>query len=153
MFRSRSIALFSAFMLTTGLLSAQQQPTSTPAPGAAAQGSGARATAGNVERGRYIVERVANCGECHSQRDARGNIVEGTKFQGGSMVVSPSMTIDWPNRFPRIAGLPGYTDEQAIRLLTQGAIKRDGTQLRAPMPRFRMTPEDAAAVIAYLRSL
>jgi mono/diheme cytochrome c family protein len=156
MFRSRSIALFSAFMLTTGFLSAQQQPTPSPTPapgGAAAQGSGARATAGNVERGRYIVERVANCGECHSQRDGRGNIVQGTKFQGGSMVVNPSFSIDWPNRFPRIAGLPGYTDEQAIRLLTQGAIKRDGTQLRAPMPRFRMTPEDAAAVIAYLRSL
>ena len=159
MFRSRSIALFSALMLTTGLLSAQQPPAppaggaASQGSGAAAQGSGARATAGDVERGRYIVERVANCGECHSQRDGRGNIVEGTKYQGGSMVVNPSFTIDWPNRFPRIAGLPGYTDEQAIRLLTQGAIKRDGTQLRAPMPRFRMTPEDAAAVIAYLRSL
>jgi hypothetical protein len=53
---------------------------------------------------------------------------------------------------PRIAGLPGYTDELAIRLLTQGAIKRDGTQLRSPMPPFRMTPQDAADVIAYLRS-
>ena len=40
----------------------------------------------------------------------------------------------------------------AISLLTQGAIKRDGTQLRYPMPRFRMTPQDAADVIAYLRT-
>lgn len=151
MFRSRSITLLSAFMLTTGFAAAQQ-PT-PPAGGAASQGGGARPTAGNVERGRYIVERVANCGECHSARDSQGNIVEGTKFRGGAMVVTPSFAIDWPNMFPRIAGLPGYTDEQAIRLLTQGAIKRDGTQLRAPMPRFRMTQEDAAAVIAYLRSL
>src|SRR5688500_19436741 len=150
MFRSRSLAVISAVMLTTGYLFAQQPAAGG---GAASQGGGARATAGNVERGRYLVERVANCGECHSQRDSRGAIIEGTKYQGGSMVVTPSFTIDWPNRFPRIAGLPGYTDEQAIRLLTQGAIKRDGTQLRAPMPRFRMTPEDAAAVIAYLRSL
>jgi mono/diheme cytochrome c family protein len=148
MFRSRSLAVISALMLTTGYLSAQQ-----PATGGAAQGAGARATAGNVERGRYLVERVANCGECHSARDSYGSIVEGTKFMGGPMVVTPTFSADWPNRFPRIAGLPGYTDEQAIRLLTQGAIKRDGTQLRAPMPRFRMSPEDAAAVIAYLRSL
>jgi mono/diheme cytochrome c family protein len=151
MFRSRAIALLSAFTFTTGFAAAQQ-PT-PPAGGAASQGAGARATAGNVERGRYIVERVANCGECHSTRDGQGNIVEGTKFRGGPMVVRPSISLDWPNMFPRIAGLPGYTDEQAIRLLTQGAIKRDGTQLRAPMPRFRMTQEDAAAVIAYLRSL
>lgn len=150
MFRSRSIAAISAFMLTTGYLWAQQ-----PAPdrGVASQGARARATSGNVERGRYLVEAVAHCGECHSARDSHGNIVEGTKFQGGPMVVTPSFSTDWPNRFPRIAGLPGYTDEQATRLLTQGAINRDGTQLRAPMPRFRMSPEDAAAVIAYLRSL
>jgi len=35
----------------------------------------------------------------------------------------------------------------------QGAIARDGRQLMPPMPRFRMTPEDAADVIAFLRSI
>lgn len=108
---------------------------------------------GNVERGRYLVERVAMCGECHSTRDQAGNIVGGTRFKGGPMPLQPSWPVDWPNALPRIAGLPGYTDEQAARLLTQGAIKRDGTQLRMPMPRFRMTAQDAADVIAYLRSL
>ena len=29
---------------------------------------------GNVEHGRYIAERVAMCVECHSGRDAAGNI-------------------------------------------------------------------------------
>jgi hypothetical protein len=36
--------------------------------------------------------------------------------------------------------------------LSPAALERDGTQLRYPMPRFRMTPQDAADVIAYLRS-
>lgn len=40
-----------------------------------------------------------------------------------------------------------------MRLLTQGAIGRDGVQLRPPMPRFRMTPQDGADVVAYLQSL
>jgi mono/diheme cytochrome c family protein len=111
------------------------------------------APAANVERGRYIVERVAMCYECHSTRDPQGNIVPGTKFMGGSMPMRPPWSGNWPLQIPRIAGLPGYSDEEATRLLTQGAIKRDGTQLRAPMPRFRMTPQDAADVIAYLRSL
>lgn len=142
---SRVVRVCGALLLSAGAigLSAQQPPTS-PA------GTPAR---GSVERGRYLVERVAMCGECHSARDQSGNIVGGTRFMGGPMPLRPTWPVDWPNAFPRIAGLPGYTDEQATRLLTQGAIKRDGTQLRMPMPRFRMSAQDAADVIAYLRSL
>jgi hypothetical protein len=93
------------------------------------------------------------CFECHSTRDSAGNLVPSTLFMGGAMPVRPPWPGDWALRTPRIKGLPGYTDELAIRLLTQGAIGRDGQQLRPPMPRFRMTPQDAADVIAFLRSL
>ena len=116
-------------------------------------GQQASSGAGSVDRGRYLVENVVMCGECHSSRDQDGNIVSGTRFRGGPMPVRPTWPVDWPSAFPRIAGLPGYTDAQAMRLLTQGAIKRDGTQLRMPMPRFRMSAQDAADVIAYLRTL
>lgn len=108
---------------------------------------------GNIEHGRYLVENVVMCYECHSTRDPQGNIVPGTRFRGGPMPMRPSWSTDWPIQIPRIAGLPGYTDEQAMRLLTQGAIRRDGVQLRYPMPRFHMNPQDAADVIAYLRTL
>ena len=118
-----------------------------------AAGQQAPSGGGSVDRGRYLVERVVMCGECHSTRDQDGNIVSGTRFRGGPMPVRPTWPVDWPTAFPRIAGLPGYTDAQAMRLLTEGAIKRDGTQLRMPMPRFRMNAQDAADVIAYLRSL
>ena len=109
--------------------------------------------AGNIAHGRYLAERVAMCIECHSGRDASGNILQSELFEGGPIPVAPSWPNDWANRAPRNKGLPGYSDEQALRLLTQGAIGRDGTQLRPPMPRFRMTPQDAADVIAFLRSL
>ena len=150
---ARLATLCGAMLLTTvTVLSAQQRatPAGTPPPQAGAAGTRA---GGNVERGAYLVERVVMCGECHSTRDESGNIMPGTRFKGGPMVVRPTVPVDWPSMFPRIAGLPGYTDEQAMRLLTQGAIKRDGTQLRMPMPRFRMSAQDAADVIAYLRSL
>jgi len=109
--------------------------------------------AGNVEHGRYLVENVAMCVECHSDRDDAGNIIEATKFHGGPVPVRPPWPNDWAIRAPRNAGLPGYDDAQAMRLLTEGAIGRDGRQLRPPMPRFHMSKQDAADVIAFMRSL
>ena len=110
---------------------------------------------GNAQRGQYIVTHVAMCIECHSERDPQGSIVQGRQFMGGAIPTRPvwATESDWAERAPRNAGLPGYSDEQALRLLTEGAIARDGRQLRAPMPRFRMMPEDAADVIAFMRSL
>jgi mono/diheme cytochrome c family protein len=96
---------------------------------------------------------VANCVECHSGRDAQGNINDAERYTGGSIPFSPPWSNDWATRAPRNKGLPGYSDEQALRLLTEGAIDRNGNQLRSPMPRFRMTPQDAGDVIAFLRSL
>jgi len=108
---------------------------------------------GNVAHGRYLAEQVAMCVQCHSGRDAQGNIIDSELFLGGSIPFAPAWPNDWANRAPRNKGLPGYTDEQALRLLTEGAIGRDGRQLRPPMPRFHMTTQDAADVIAFLRSL
>lgn len=107
---------------------------------------------GDAARGRYLVERVAMCGECHSARDQAGTIIPETRLRGGAMPAQVPWPADWPLQVPRIAGLTGYSDTEALRLLTQGAIKRNGTQARAPMPRFRMTHDDAAAVIAFLRT-
>lgn len=110
---------------------------------------------GSADRGRYLVESVAMCGECHSTRDQAGNIVAGTKYKGGPMPARVPWAADgelWPVMAPSIAGLPAYTDIQAMRLLMQGAMRRDGSQARAPMPRFRMTAQDAADVIAFLRT-
>jgi mono/diheme cytochrome c family protein len=163
---TRLVACSGALVLMVAVHVAGQQPArggaASPAAaatqpgargGAAPQAGGGRAAGGSVERGRYLVERVVMCAECHSTRDAQGNIVPGTRFMGGSMPMRPSWGGDWPQQIPRIAGFAGYTDEEAMRVLTQGAIRRDGTQLRLPMPRFRMTPQDAADVIAYLRTL
>ena len=128
-----------------------QRPNASPAPPHTEE-STETLPPGNIAHGRYIAEHVAMCIECHSRRDPQGNIIESEAFLGGPIPVAPPGA-DWANRAPRNRGLPGYTDEQALRLLTEGAIGRDGKQLRLPMPRFRMTTQDAADVIAFLRSL
>jgi mono/diheme cytochrome c family protein len=108
---------------------------------------------GNVQHGRYLAERVAMCVECHSPRDAQGNIVPGEQYLGGNIPFAPPWPNDWAARAPRNRGLVGYDDKAALKLLTEGAIGREGRRLRPPMPRFFMTTQDAADVIAYLRSL
>ena len=110
--------------------------------------------AGNVEHGRYIAEHVAMCVECHSGRDSMGNLLDSQRYLGSELPITPpTWGRNWATRAPRNRGLAGYDDAQAMRLLTEGSIGRHGTQLRPPMPRFRMTPQDAADVIAFFRSL
>lgn len=106
-----------------------------------------------VARGEYLANRVAMCVQCHSTRDADGTILESKRFRGGTIPFkSPWPGADWAYQAPSLAGLPGFTDEQIVSLLTEGRI--DGRQPpRSPMPPFRMSREDAAAIAAYLRSL
>jgi len=146
-----SMSVARACVISSLILSAVVVSLSGQQPSATAPAS--PKVSGNLEHGRYLVENVVMCYECHSTRDPQGNIVPGTRFKGGPMPMRPSWNSDWPIQIPRIAGLPGYTDDAAMRLLTQGAIRWDGKQLRYPMPRFHMSPQDAADVIAYLRTL
>jgi len=129
-----------------GLLCSQNQSgkvTNTKAPGNQAQ----------IERGRYIVENVAMCEQCHTRRDEHGNADRGNWLMGGPVNIEPNYPApDWAQTEPRIAGSPPGTDEEFIRLLTTG-ISRTGRPPNLPMPPFRMTKDDAQAVLAYLKSL
>jgi hypothetical protein len=147
--RSRLLAGASILLLVAVNLAAQ---SSRSAPAGVAAASVRSLPAGNAEHGRYIAEQVAMCVECHSGRDGQGNIIESERYMGGNIPFAPPWPNNWAARAPRNKGLPGYDDALALRLLTQGAIDRHGMQLRPPMPRFRMTPQDAADVIMFLRT-
>ena len=53
--------IFALFILAAGVIA------SFLVPGSAAQSSSA-----NAARGKYLVENVARCGDCHSPRDDKG---------------------------------------------------------------------------------
>jgi mono/diheme cytochrome c family protein len=110
-------------------------------------------TASPVARGQYIVEDVAMCGTCHTPRRPNGEI-DRSRWLAGAPVpyLSAQPASDWPIVAPRLAGNPPTSDAGMITLLTTG-IWITGQQLRDPMPKFHMTPSDAEAVVAYLRSL
>jgi mono/diheme cytochrome c family protein len=107
----------------------------------------------NVARGKYIVEDLAVCSQCHTPRDSNGNPDRAHWLEGAAVWLRPSDSIEsWPLQAPRIAGNPPGTDAEMVKLLTTG-IWRDGKPLRPPMPQFRMTRADAEAVVAYLKSV
>jgi mono/diheme cytochrome c family protein len=154
----RRLVLVSGVLLFLSALvgTAQVGPATPPAPASlvpAAPASAGPIPPGDPQHGRYIVESIVMCMECHSPRDGAGRLIAGKEFTGGPIPFAPPWANNWAIRAPRISGLPGYTEELAVRLLTQGAIDRNGVQLRPPMPRFRMTPQDASDVVAYLKSL
>jgi mono/diheme cytochrome c family protein len=104
-------------------------------------------------RGRYIVDGLARCGQCHTPRDASGKTDQGHLLEGSAVwLMSAEPREDWPLQAPRLAGNPPGTDAEMVTLLTTGVWK-NGRHLRGPMPEFRMTTEDAEAVVAYLKSL
>jgi mono/diheme cytochrome c family protein len=110
-------------------------------------------SAANIARGKYIVEDLAVCSQCHTPRDSNGVLDRAHWLEGGALWLNPARPVEnWPLQAPRIAGNPPGTDAEMLKLLTTG-IWRDGKYLRSPMPQFRMTESDAEAVVAYLKSL
>lgn len=106
-----------------------------------------------VERGRYLATGIGMCGECHTPRNASGELQTDRWLKGAPIPVgTPEGYETWAYKAPRIAGLPQHTDDEFVRLMTTG-VNRDDKPTRFPMPQFRMTEEDALAIAAYLRSL
>jgi len=106
-----------------------------------------------IARGKYIVEGLSACGDCHTPRNRNGDIDRTKWLAGAPVFYGPAQPIPgWPVSAPRIAGLPPGSDAEIITLLTTSVWKNNQAP-RPPMPRFRMTREDAQAVVAYLKSL
>jgi hypothetical protein len=108
---------------------------------------------GDIARGKYLVESVAICGQCHTPRDSNGNLDRARWLQGAPLPWLPAKPdADWPISAPRIGGTPPADDADMVKLLTTG-IWTSGNHLRFPMPQFRMERNDAEAVVAYLKSV
>lgn len=118
-----------------------------------AQQHAANGQSGDVEHGKYLVEEVAKCPECHTPRNANGDLEKGAWLQGAAIWIRPTRHIaNWADQAPALAGLPSFTEVEMERVLEKG-IGPEGEVLRPPMHIYHMTPTDAKAIIAYLKSL
>ena len=136
-------------------LSSREKPA--PAPQKAqktAQKSAAPAgNQGDIARGKYLVDNVGMCEECHTPRLENGDLDESRRLQGAAIWIMPvhPMT-NWAMRAPALAGLPGFTDSEAETVLEQG-VGPNGLPIQPPMHIYHMAPADAQAIVAYLRSM
>ncbi len=109
----------------------------------------------NPARGEYLVNRVAMCGDCHTPRGPKGGLDRERPFQGAALRFGPSDPSDragFARCAPAIAGMRFWTKAQSIRFLETG-LTPGGAYAKPLMPRFRLARGDAAAMVAYLRSL
>jgi mono/diheme cytochrome c family protein len=106
-----------------------------------------------LERGKYLVDQVAMCGDCHTPRNEKGEPVIEKYLKGTPLSFKPIVPIPgWADKSPNIAGLPGWGEKDAIKFLMTGLAYND-LPGRPPMPQYRFNQEDATAIVAYLQSL
>jgi mono/diheme cytochrome c family protein len=106
-----------------------------------------------IARGKYLVESVAHCGECHSPHNEKGEPVPGKQLKGATLDFKPITPMPiWADKAPNIAGMRGWEDADAVKFFMTGLAYND-LPARPPMPQYKMNKEDAEAVVAYLKSL
>jgi mono/diheme cytochrome c family protein len=106
-----------------------------------------------VARGKYLVEQVTLCGDCHTPRDSNGEPIAAQALKGAPIGFRPVHPMPFADQAPALAGLPAhYTPTQLATLLETGK-KPDGSSPVPPMPPYRLSKADAWAVVDYMKSL
>ena len=122
-------------------------------PALAGQSWKSKTAAASVAHGKYLVENVGMCGDCHTPRNEKGEPVKEQWLAGALLSFKPTVPIPvWAEKSPGIAGLPGWEKDAAIRFLMTGTAY-NGLPSRPPMPQYRFNQPDAEALVAYLKSL
>lgn len=146
------VALLSLVLLAA-VMRAQSPPRAVKKGDMTSAASSLPGTQGEIDRGKYIVENVAMCPQCHTPRLSDGQLDPNRPLDGASEFFQPPRPDpDWPLQAPRIGGNPPASDQDMVKLLTTG-VWTDGKPLRLPMMPFRMNEADAKAVVAYLKSV
>jgi len=109
-----------------------------------------------VERGKYLVESIAGCGNCHTPMGPNGPL-PGKTLAGGLEIAHPGQFTAYSTNItpdPE-TGIGKWTDTQ-IKVAIREGRRPDGTLIRPPMPfeLYRgLADADLDAMVAYLRTV
>ena len=105
-------------------------------------------------RGAYLAEALAHCGECHTPRNLAFALDNRKKFAGAVTAGWRAFNIS----SDKATGVGGWRDEDLVSYLSTGHATGHGTA-SGPMGEAvdhsfsQMAPEDIRAMVAYLRSV
>jgi mono/diheme cytochrome c family protein len=110
-----------------------------------------------IERGKYLVEEVGRCQECHTPKTESGEFDKSQWMKGATLVgVPPAPVPGWHQKSPDITSTSAlwtrWTQDGFSKFL-QTAKNPRGGKAGPPMPAYMLTAEDADAMAAYLKSL
>jgi mono/diheme cytochrome c family protein len=110
-----------------------------------------------LARGKYLVEEVVKCQECHTTRTAAGEQDKTKWLKGGALDFKPVAEIPkWHASAPDITSTSPLWQrwgmDGMVKFLETAKNPRGGGADR-PMPAYQMQHDDAVAVAAYLKSL
>lgn len=122
----------------------------------AAGAAGAAHAGQDLERGAYLAQ-IMDCAGCHSGRTPDGALDPNQHLSGGTVGFEMSGTgVFWPpNLTPDPTGLGDWSEAEITTALRTG-VRPDGRQLSPIMPwqsYAALSEDDAAALVAYLKSL
>jgi mono/diheme cytochrome c family protein len=99
-----------------------------------------------ADRGNYLVDHVAHCGDCHTRLTPEGrrdwtNALKGTHGR----VTTPDITSSG-------ALWKAWREEGFVKFL-ETSVAPDGRLARHPMSAYKLRPDDAGAIAEYLKTL
>jgi len=111
-----------------------------------------------VARGKYLVEDIARCQDCHTPHlIVSGELVKSAWLKGATIdFVSVNQPPNWRSKAPDITSTSPlwarWGDDGMVKFLETGKDPK-GSSANPPMPAYTLTHEDAVAVAAFLKSL
>jgi len=105
-------------------------------------------------RGRYLVDGLAHCAECHSARTILGGIDETYRYAGGPDAEGKGFT---PNITRHKSGIGAWSREDLVELLTTGLTPApdevSGSMAEVVKNMSHLSKQDREAVAEYIMSL
>lgn len=107
-----------------------------------------------LERGRYLVEGLGHCAECHTGRNLLGGLSKGAWLAGGP---NPDGKGKIPNITPHESGIAAWSRDEIVEYLTSGFTPEydvaGGSMSDVVANLAQLPPEDREAITAYLMAL
>ena len=166
-----SVALSAALIIVVGATACDRadepaEPTAEPAAALTAEAPAAQAPAAEVARipdgpdplthGRYLVETVAGCGNCHTPHLPDGSLDESMAFAGAFVIEEPVFKAYAKNITPDMeTGIGSWSEDDIVNAIRNGQ-RPDGTYYGPPMSfgwYRNMSDTDAYAIAAYLKTV